>query len=272
MKLLQIALVTALVGLSACAQKPEATKAGLIQLEGAPSGLVVNGEAVPEPLLEAYARKRGWNLRDPGQRDKVNAQLGEMLAVAQEAKKRGLLDDASAKADLELERLNRLSGLLIARTEAETPITEDVLRDAYAKQIQATGAEEFHVSHILLDTPERAQQIIAALAAGAQFDDVVSGQAAQPGVRDAKDLGWVRRPQLPPALADAIANLAPGSYTPQPVQTDFGYHVAQLREKRNFNAPAFESVRDGIRTSLERQRALDLAAQIKANSKIETGK
>jgi len=77
---------------------------------------------------------------------------------------------------------------------------------------------------------------------------------------------------LPPALADAVATLTPGAYTPQPIETDFGFHVAMLREKRAFNAPAFESVRDGIRTAIERQRALDLAAQIKAGSKIETGK
>jgi peptidyl-prolyl cis-trans isomerase C len=260
-----------LLVVAACSrQEPVgAAKSGLIQLDGAASALKVNGEVVPESLVAAYARKRGWDTHDPGQREQVYDQLGELVAVAQEANKRGLLTDVEVAADLELERLNRLSGMLMERAQKETPITDEELQTAYNAQLTATGGDEFHVAHILVESAERASQVIAALGAGASFDDVLSGQAGQAGVRDAKDLGWVRRPQLPPALADAVAALAPGSYTPAPVATDYGFHVAYLREKRAFQPPAYEQVRDGIRTSLEKKRALDLAAEIKKAAKVE---
>ena len=96
--------------------------ARLVRLPGDSSGLKVNGEAVPEALVEAYARKRGWELRDPGQREQVYDQLAELLAVAMEARKRGMLDDEQVQADLELERLNRLSGLMIER--GTQPVTD----------------------------------------------------------------------------------------------------------------------------------------------------
>jgi|CXWL01.1.fsa_nt_gi peptidyl-prolyl cis-trans isomerase C len=246
-----------------------AAKRGLIQLDGAASALKVNGEVVPESLVAAYARKRDWDTHDPGQREQVYDQLGELIAVAQEANKRGLLTDAEVAADLELERLNRLSGLLMERAQKERPITDEELQTAYNAQLTATGGDEFHVVHVLFESAERANLVIAALATGTSIDDVLSATAGQPGVRDAKDLGWVRRPQLPPALADAVAALAPGSYTTAPVATDYGFHVAFLREKRAFQAPAYERVRDGIRKSLETKRALDLAAEIKKAAKVE---
>lgn len=269
--ILRLAAVASLLLLTACApDKAAAPKsAGLIAINGAPSTLKVNGEAVPEALIGAYARKVGWDMHDPGQRSQVNQQLGELVAVAQEARKRGLLDDESVRADLELERLNRLSGLLIERAQSERPITDAELQAAYTDQLNATGTEEYLLAHVLVDTADRAQQIISALAAGTSFDDVLSSQAGQSGVRDAKDLGWVRRPQLPVALAEAVAALESGSYTSSPVATDFGFHVAYLREKRAFAAPGFEQLREGIRDSLERQRGLELAAQIKQASKIE---
>ena len=126
-KITLAAAASVLLLLSGCGSN-EGADARLVQLPGADSSLKVNGEAVPEALVEAYARKRGWELRDPGQRDQAYDQLAELLAVAMEARKRGMLDDEQVLADLELERLNRLSGLLIER--GTQPVTEDDVRAA----------------------------------------------------------------------------------------------------------------------------------------------
>ncbi len=267
MKIHAIAAATALWLLAGCQQQAEKSDTGLFQLQGSASGLKVNGQEVPEALVQAYARKRGWEVRDPGQREQVYDQLAELLAVAMEADKRGLLADEAVRADLELERLNRLSGLMIERNVA--PATDEELRAAYDKELATTGSEEYQVAHILLDSAERAQQILATLNAGSSFDDVLRAQAGQAGVRDAKDLGWVRRTQLPAALADALAGLTPGNWSAQPVATEFGFHVALLRAKRPFSAPPFDQVRESIRATMMRQRALDLGQSIKQQAIIE---
>jgi peptidyl-prolyl cis-trans isomerase C len=254
------------LSLSACGDTQKSSE-GLVQLKGPNSDLKVNDEAVPQALVEAYARKRGWEVRDPGQLEQVYEQLGELLAVAMAARNQGLLDDVKVQADLELERLNRLSGLMIERGVA--PITEQDLRAAYDQELATTGNEEFQVAHVLVDNAERAEQVLASLNAGTGFDDVMAAEVGQSGVRDSKELGWVRRNQLPAALATALSTLAPGQWTPQAVQTEFGFHVALLRGKRPFAAPPFEKVHEAIRASLERKRALDVAKSIKAEAKIE---
>lgn len=268
MKKLPLAVAGALLFiLAGCGGGDVPADTRLVRLDGDSSSLKVNGEAIPEALVQAYARKRGWELRDPGQREQAYDQLAELLAVAMEARKQGMLDDAQVLADLELERLNRLSGLMIER--GTQPVREEDLRAAYDQELATTGAEEMLVAHILVDSAERAQQVLAALQSGSSFDELITAQAGQPGVRDAKDLGWVRRTQLPAALVDALSALAPGAYTPQPIASEFGFHVALLRSKRPFNAPPFEQVREGIRSSLVRKRALDLGRQIKEQARIE---
>ena len=262
-----VAALVASLTVMGCSHDDPTIKAGLIQIAGTASSLKVNGQVVPEALVQAYARKRGWEVRDPGQREQVYNQLGELLAVAMQAKKSGLLDEESVRADLELERLNGLSGLFIERNSAS--VSEEQLRAAYDEEVATTGSEEFQAAHILLDSAERAQQVLASLAAGSNIDELIVAQTGQTGVRDAKDLGWVRRTQLPPPMAEALAALQPGTWSPQPIATEFGFHVAYLRANRPFSVPAYEQVREGIRAAVVQKRALEFANTIKQQAKIE---
>ncbi|GMU42695.1 MAG: hypothetical protein AMXMBFR25_06810 [Lysobacterales bacterium] len=261
-------LLPILLALAACGQDTGSSgPVRLVQIDGPASALKVDGEAVPEALVDAYARKRGWDLHDPGQREQVYEQLTELLAVASAARKQGLMDDESVRADLELERLNRLSGMLVER--ATGTLTDADLRAAYDQEIVAAGNEEFLVAHILFERAELAAPLLAALQGGASFDEQMRALAGQPGVRDAKDLGWVRRNSMPPALAEAVAGLADGAYTPAAVQSEFGWHVALLRSRRALNVPPFEQVREAVEASVKRKRAQEIAKQARAEVKVE---
>jgi peptidyl-prolyl cis-trans isomerase C len=239
----------------------------LVQLDGPTSSLKVDGEAIPEALLEAYARKRGWDLHDPGQRRQVNEMLGELLAVGMQARREGLLADPAVLAELELERLNRLGGILMERKVSEP--TEEELQAEYQRQIQSIGAKEWQVAHVLFDTELRAQQFIAALEAGADFDAALSSQRGQAGVRDARDLGWVKLPQLPAALGEAISALTPGAWSRAPVQTEFGYHVVLLRATRPFTPPPYAQLRPGILETMKSRRMMEAAKAIREQAKVE---
>lgn len=259
--------IAVLLALAACGQKDAAAPSGVIGIAGNPSELKVNGETVPEAMIEAFAKQRGWNVKDPGQRQQVIDSVADLVAMAQEAKARGLLDDPILLAELEVERLNRLSGEFVKRSAPEP--TEAELRAAYDQEVANNGATEFQAAHVLFDNQAAADAAVIALNTGTSFDDLIASSQGQAGVKDAKDLGWVRRPQVPPPLADALEAMAEGAITPAPVQTEYGFHVALLRARRPFQPPVFESVRDGVKASIQRKRALDLAAEVKAKAKIE---
>jgi peptidyl-prolyl cis-trans isomerase C len=54
-------------------------------------------------------------------------------------------------------------------------------------------------------------------------------------------------------FSDAVADLEDGSYTPTPVQTEFGWHVILREDSRANEPPTLESVRDVIRQRVEQQ-------------------
>ncbi len=255
-----------LLALISCARNEPDAPSGVIALAGSPSELKVNGEAVPEIMIEAFARQRGWDVRDPGQRQQVLDSVADLVAMAQAAQTSGLLDDVAVAAELEIERLNRLSGEFVRRSSAEP--TDQELRAAYEQEVANNGSDEFQIAHILFDNQAAADAASIALSTGTAFDDLLASSVGQVGVKDSKDLGWVRKPQLPAPLAEALQGMVDGGISPV-VQTEFGFHVALLRARRPLQAPSFETVRDGIKATLQRKRALDFAATIKSKAKIE---
>lgn len=234
---------------------------------GKASGLSVNGEAVPQVLLDAYARKRGWNLNDPSQMGQVREKVAEMVAMAQVARTRGLLQDPAMQADLALEQLNMIAGRLLEQ-QAQDPPSEADLRAEYERERAELGAHEFRVGHILFDQ-EAVARTAAAEAQGGDFDALMARYQDQVGVRDARELGWVRRTQLPLALRDVVAGLAPSGTAAEPIKSEFGWHVLKLYEQREFSAAPFEQVRDAIAAAAQRKRALDFASEVVEAARIE---
>ena len=58
---------------------------------------------------------------------------------------------------------------------------------------------------------------------------------------------------VPPFEAAAFA-LEPGTYTETPVQSEFGWHVIKLEEKRMSEPPPFAEVEEQLRNHLMRQK------------------
>ena len=99
---------------------------------------------------------------------------------------------------------------------------------------------------------EKAQQLAAqASAPGADFAALAKANSEDPGSRDSGgDLGWVERGVMVAPFEEALFAMQPGEVR-GPVQTDFGYHVLQLRELKQGAQASFEQVR----AELEREQA-----------------
>ena len=71
------------------------------------------------------------------------------------------------------------------------------------------------------------------------------------------------------AFADAVAGLKKGEITPQPVQTQFGWHVIQLEDTREKTPPPFDQVKAQLTNQVIRKRLQAYVADLKKNAKIE---
>lgn len=265
-------LVTALaLVLAACgqgptnAQPPEVAQAGVIQVRTGSPAFKVNGEVVPQPLVDAYAKRRGFDLNDPGQAQQIKKEVANLVALAQEAKKRKLDETPEA----ELERLNALSGQLLGSAVESQLIGEEELKAKYDQQVAEAGTLEYKLDHILYRNEDAAKAAIAELDGGKAFDAVMTEAQTDTNVAQAQNFDFVQPTVLPPALAEALKAMQVGERAKAPVQTDYGFHVFRIAETRPFTAPAFDDVKDGIRQQIQQERRAAFLKSIEDATVIE---
>jgi len=151
---------------------------------------------------------------------------------------------------LENERLARMAGLAAAEF-LETAVTEEEVQAAYDEKYSETEGKEYKARHILVETEEEARSLIEELDGGANFATLASEHSTGPSGPNGGDLGWFGPGMMVKPFEDATMALEPGSYTKDPVQTQFGWHVVLLEETRDKAAPALDEVRGEIEAELQ---------------------
>jgi peptidyl-prolyl cis-trans isomerase C len=128
--------------------------------------------------------------------------------------------------------------------------------------------EQLHGRHILVETKEAAEKIIADLKAGGAFEELAK-QSKDPSGQNGGDLGFFGRGQMVGPFEEAAFKLQPGQITEAPVQTEFGWHVIKVEEKRMSSPPALDEVREELRNYLLKQKFDAAMAALREATKVE---
>ena len=92
-----------------------------------------------------------------------------------------------------------------------------------------------------MDSEDEAKAIIADLDAGGDFAAIAKDKSKDPGsAANGGDLGFIKRGETVKAFEDAAFALDVGQYTKTPVQSQFGWHIIKVDEKRPEAPPTFE--------------------------------
>jgi len=156
------------------------------------------------------------------------------------------------------------------RTHVVDAVTEDEVKARYEKEIAALPKqEEVNARHILVKTEEEAKAVIAELDAGKDFAELAKTTSEDSNKSDGGDLGWFAKGRMVPEFEEAAFALEKGAYTKTPVQSQFGFHVIKLEDRRDVQPPAFEQVEPQIRQLVMRDKYLALIAEAKTEQKVE---
>jgi peptidyl-prolyl cis-trans isomerase C len=190
----------------------------------------------------------------------------EALVIA--ARKQGLENDPRVQEQMHFADDRVLQNALLSREVGPT-LTDAAVRARYDQQYAGKqGAEEVHAEHILLPSKEKAEQVLAELKNGADFTALAKKYSTDPSAANGGDLGWFKKGDMVPAFADAAFSLKPGEVDPQPVQTQFGWHVIKVLDKRQSPPPPFEQVQNEIRQSLIRDGVAKAVADAKQGLQV----
>lgn len=130
-------------------------------------------------------------------------------------------------------------------------ITEEAVRaeyDAFAAEF--VPKDEIRASHILVETEEEANDLKAQIDGGADFVALAKEHSIDPGAANGGDLGFFGRGMMVAPFEEAAFALAEPGAVSAPVQSQFGWHIIRLEEKRQSAPPAFEQVAAQIQNEL----------------------
>ena len=190
------------------------------------------------------------------------------ILASEAAKKAGLENDADvAKIKAFMER-KALQDVYIAKMLMERVREEDVTA-YYDKEIKnGPVEEEVRARHILLDNREAADAVVADLENGADFAALAKERSKGPSGPSGGDLGYFSKQSMVPAFSDAAFKLAAGETSP-PVQTQFGWHVIRVEDRRNRPVPPVDQVRDQIYQLLISEAQRDIYDEMRAKASVD---
>ena len=207
----------------------------------------VNGTAISKGEYDAYLKSllRGKSPADltAEEKNQVLDQLVVMQLLSTQAGKDGMDKDPDVT-----DRLNVLRLQVLADGEAQKYLktivpTDQDLHAEYDAQTAALDKTEYHAQHILVAAKDKdlADQLIKKLKGGAKFDDLAKANSIDPGSKaSGGDLGWFTLTRMVKPFGDAVKELKKGEVTPEPVQTQYGWHIIKLDDTRDTQPQPFE--------------------------------
>jgi peptidyl-prolyl cis-trans isomerase C len=275
MNLRKVLLAGALLSLAGCDQMQSTlntTDSGSTPAAAVTGDIIatVNGSPITAQVLDVYKQQRAAKGIQPDTSDDT-AVLNELVALElmrQEAVNSGAKADPVINATLDQLDRSTLAGAAIKSFITTNETSEEDLRNAYDTGVGKPG-KEFNARHILVETEQEAKDIIVLLDAGGDFAELAREKSTGPSGPNGGELGWFGAGQMVKPFAEVTATLEKGSYTKEPVQTQFGWHVIRLEDSREGTPPPFEDVKERLKMMLANQKLQKHIEQIKASATID---
>ena len=182
--------------------------------------------------------------------------------VYDDAQKTGVLESKEYKQELET-LINKLKVQLAAKLWEQEQFETIKIDPKEVKSYFDTNPDEFidkekiHARHILLKTKLEAEAVIKSLKtlSGEKLKNEFIAQAKSksvgPSAARGGDLGYFPRGQMVPSFNDAAFAMKTGTLSSYPVQSQFGYHVIYIEDRKAAKKLGFDTVKNFIEERLK---------------------
>lgn len=237
-----------------------------------------------EPLaprfLDQRAQELAW-LQAAEDRDlvpsdaAVDEAVAEIRGDADDSAFQELLDSNGIEDEETLRTLvaeGETIGLLREDVASDVELSDDDVRAAYDEDPEAFAtSEQVCASHVLVETAEEADTVLAELEDGTDFATVASEWGTDGTASEGGELGCIERGQVVPEFEEAVFDeSAPVDEPFGPIETEFGQHVIRIDERVEAEQQDFEDVRDQLAESLRAQQVQNELSRIVEEADVET--
>ena len=248
-------LIFALVLVAGCAKKENLSESFIAKVNDAvisEEDFIAEISLIPEWARNNFIGKEGKELF---LKEMINKEL-----IYQDAIRKGMQNDKDLEARVEeFRKMTLLSIVLKQEIEDKAEVTESEIKEFYEKNPEnfKKGAE-VRARHILVDTEEKANDIMASIIKGESFAELAKTFSKDKGsAQNGGDLGFFSRGKMIPEFEETAFSLKKGEVS-KPVKTTYGYHIIEVTDRKEGSQIKFEEAAGTIKNQLlkEKQRGL----------------
>jgi peptidyl-prolyl cis-trans isomerase C len=130
-------------------------------------------------------------------------------------------------------------------------VSQKELMDYYNKNIEKFRApEQIKGRRILVETKEEGEEILKLVKAGVDFDKIARERSKDSAAEKGGEFGWLARGRMIPAVDQVAFALDKGEVSAI-IETQLGYYIIKVEDKRSPGELPFSEVRNKIKYSLE---------------------
>ena len=188
--------------------------------------------------------------------------------VTLEGRRAGFSKDPEVKKRLLDVEDQIISEIFLTKTIG-SKVTEEALQKIYSEtKSEMASGDQIKARHILLDSEEKAMEIIKKLQAGAEFAKLASEYSTGPSAASGGDLGWFGEGQMVPEFSKAAFALNPGDIVTKPVKTQFGWHIILVEDRKVSAPPSFDAAKDQLASTMSQKLLKELIESLRTKAKI----
>jgi len=241
---------------------------------------VVNGENITASDIAVALRdpRIKFDTLQEVQKKQVLDNIIEQKLLAQKAFKSSIVKSAEFKKELEKVKQNLAYQIWIRDLSKTVEVTDKEVKAHYSKnKAKYITPLELKASHILVKTEKEANEIIKKLSKSKDkkisFTKMAKEKSTGPSGSNGGELGWFTKDKMLPEFSAAAEKLKVGEVSKKAVQTQYGFHVIYLDDKKTSTSLSYEKIKSQLKQELLQtifvQKVQKIAADLKKKSKIE---
>jgi peptidyl-prolyl cis-trans isomerase C len=235
----------------------------------------VNGTPLTNGLLDlnvkaalAQGQKDSPELKNALKDELINREL-----LTQESIRQGLDKDIDFRDQIAQLKQTLMIQAFLENHFQKNPISDAKLREEYDRQRKLIGdgatANQYRISQIIVSNETDALDLIRRIQKGELFGKLAQDYSIdQASKANGGQLGWVLPGQVVAPVANVIVNLSKGAVANAPIQTQGGWVIVKVDDKRPFKLPTFDEAKSQLRQAVIQQYLTETVKKLRESAKI----
>lgn len=203
-------------------------------------------ESDVEEAINRFPAERRSYFNSPVAREQLLEQIISYELMYNHGKELGIESSEEFLVQIEKAKKEILTQMTINSELSKITVSEEEIKEYYENNKEKfQEAEQVRAKHILVDTEEEAKSIKAQIEGGLSFEEAAQNNSKCPSSSNGGDLGFFTRGRMVPEFENAAFELNVGEVS-APVQTQFGFHLIKVEEKKEASVKSFEEVEQMI--------------------------